>query len=103
TVPSWTSGGISPKQFWYSIGGCETGPIALHPDHPDIIYSGCYGGTIDRVDLETEQERNVLIYPQLQLGQAPRDLEYRFQWNSPIVVSPHDRNVVYHGSQFVHR
>jgi photosystem II stability/assembly factor-like uncharacterized protein len=103
TVPSWTGGGVSPEQFWYSVGGCESGPVALHPDHPNIIYSGCYGGTIDRVNVETGQERNVLIYPQLQLGQAPRDLKYRFQWNAPIVVSPHDPNVVYHGSQYVLR
>jgi len=103
TVPAWSGGGVSPEQFWHSVGGCETGPVAMHPDHPNIIYSGCYGGTIDRVNLETQQERNVLIYPQLQLGQAPRDLEYRFQWNAPIVVSPHDPEVVYHGSQYVHR
>jgi hypothetical protein len=30
-------------------------------------------------------------------------MKYRFQWVAPIAVSPHDPNVVYHGSQFVHR
>jgi hypothetical protein len=42
-------------------------------------------------------------YPQLQLGMPVRELKYRFQWNAPIVVSPHDPDVLYHASQYVHR
>ena len=103
SLPSWNSGGISPKQFWFSVGGCETGPIALDPDDPSVIYSGCYGGVINRYNRETEQMRNVMVYPQLQLGQAPRKLKERFQWVSPIAVSPHDPDVVYHASQRLHR
>jgi hypothetical protein len=34
---------------------------------------------------------------------APRDLRYRFQWNSPIVISPHGPDILYHASQFIHR
>ncbi len=103
SVPSWSEGGVSPKQHWFSIGGCETGPIALHPDRPEIIYAGCYGGTISRHDRTTNDTRNVMVYPQLQLGQAAGDLRERFQWVSPIEVSPHDPDVVYHASQRVHR
>jgi hypothetical protein len=36
-------------------------------------------------------------------GHAARDLPYRFQRVTPVEVSPHDPNVVYHGSQYVHR
>ena len=42
------------------------------------------------VNVETGEEREILAYPQLQLGAAPRDLKYRFQWNAPIRLSPHD-------------
>jgi photosystem II stability/assembly factor-like uncharacterized protein len=104
SVQAWSSNNtLHPKQFWMSVGGCETGPIALHPDYPNIVYAGCYGGVIDRFDREKDQIRNMVLYPQLQLAEAPRNLRYRFQWVSPIVVSPHDRNVVYHASQRVHR
>ncbi|HEX6316147.1 MAG TPA: hypothetical protein VFZ73_14855, partial [Gemmatimonadaceae bacterium] len=58
---------------------------------------------ISRFDTSTDERRTVIIYPQLQLGQAAKDLKYRFQWVSPILVSKHDRNVVYHASQHVHR
>ena len=36
-------------------------------------------------------------------GQAPRDLNYRFQWNAPIRLSPHDPDILYHTSQVVHQ
>ena len=100
---STTPGGISPKQHWFSVGGCETGPIALDPDEPSTIYSGCYSGTLDRWDRETGTAQNVRIYPELQIGQAPKELKYRFNWNAPIEMSPHDSRVIYHGSQHVHR
>jgi len=97
-LPAWGEGSIHPKSSWTAVGGCETGPVALHPDRPHLVYSGCYGGTLTRWNEETGQARNVMVYPQLQLGQAPRTLRERFQWNSPIVVSPHDPDVVYHAS-----
>ncbi len=97
-VPAWTEGSVHPKSNWASVGGCETGPVALHPDRPHLIYSGCYGGHVTRLNEKTGQSRNVLVYPQLQLGQKPSELEERFQWNSPIEVSPHNPDVVYHAS-----
>lgn len=104
SVPAWASNNtLHPKQLWYSVGGCETGPIALHPDYPEVIYAGCYGGAMDRYDLPQDQVQNIMAYPQLQLGEAAKNLKYRFQWVSPMAVSPHDRNEVYHGSQHVHR
>ncbi len=103
SLPSTRPGGIDPKQHWFSVGGCETGPIALDPDDPSVVYSGCYSGTLDRWEASTGGGRNVRIYPELQIGQAPSKLRYRFQWNSPIEMSPHDPSVIYHGSQFVHR
>jgi len=104
SVLSWySSNTLHPKQHWFSVGGCETGPVALNPDYPNTVFAGCYGGVIDRFDRDDDQIRNVVIYPQMQLGEAGKNLRYRFQWVAPIAVSPHDPNVVYHGSQHVHR
>ena len=41
-------------------------------------------------------ERKIVAWPQLAIGQAAKDLKYRFQWNAPIVISPHDPNMLYH-------
>lgn len=104
SVSAWTSANLlHPMQDWGFPGGCETGSIGLHPDHPEYTFGGCYSGVMDRVDHIREQRRNVNLYPQVQVGEAARNLKYRFQWVSPIVVSPHDPAVIYHGSQFVHR
>lgn len=104
SVPAWTSASsLDARSEWRYPAACETGPVALHPDHPEIVWGGCYGGAINRMDMRTDQRRNVVVYPQLQLGQAAGDLEERFQWVAPIVVSPDDPNVVYHASQRLHR
>ena len=93
-------GGVWPD--WYSVGGGESGHIAVDPRDPNIIYGGSYGGRITRLDHATGEVRQVLGYPQLQLGAAPRDLTYRFQWNAPINLSPHDPDILYHASQMIH-
>jgi len=103
SLPSQGIGGLTPSEHWRSAGGCESGHIAIDPRDPDVTYAGCYGGSISRVNYRTGAFRQILVYPQMQLGQAPKTLRYRFQWNAPIRLSPHDPDVLYHASQFVHR
>ncbi|PYY12784.1 MAG: hypothetical protein DMG61_15695 [Acidobacteria bacterium] len=40
-------------------------------------------------------------WPLNPMGHGDVDLKYRFQWTAPIVISPHDPNVIYHGAQVV--
>jgi photosystem II stability/assembly factor-like uncharacterized protein len=103
SIASRTSSSGITEHDWYPVGGGESGYVAVDPANRGIVYAGSYGGEITRYDHRTGQTRNILAYPQLQLGQAPRDLAYRFQWNAPIRLSPHDSKVLYHTSNFVHR
>lgn len=93
---------LRPQQEWGYAAGCETGPVALHPDHPDIIFGGCYGGEINRQDLRDDTRVSVTVYPEA-MALAPRDKINRWQWLAPIVVSPHDPATVYHASQYLYR
>ena len=93
---------LRPQEGWRYAAGCETGPIALDPDDPDVIWGGCYSGVINRMVVSKDTRRNVNLYPAA-TGVAPGELRDRFQWVSPIVVSPHDPETVYHASQYVHR
>ncbi|MEQ8330290.1 MAG: hypothetical protein RH859_07435 [Longimicrobiales bacterium] len=105
SVSSRVNGDLSPEQDWMSVGGAESGHISVHPD-PDsthIVWAGNYIGQIDRSNLRTGERRNMILYPQMGDGVAPRDARYRFQWNAPILISRHDPQVVYHTSQYVHR
>ena len=104
SVPAWLDANtLHPMNAWMNAGGCETGPVALHPDHPEVIYGGCYGGAINRYEPKKDARRDVITYPQQQVGQKASDLKYRFQWVAPILVSRHDPNTVYHASQVLHR
>jgi photosystem II stability/assembly factor-like uncharacterized protein len=104
SVPAWLdANALHPTAAWQYAGGCETGPIALHPDFPQVMYGGCYGGAINRYEPARDARRDVIAYPQQQVGQRASDVTYRFQWVAPILVSRHDRSVVYHASQVVHR
>lgn len=103
SIPSRIPAGLTPYESWRSVGGCEDGHIAVDPRDPNIVYAGCYGGEITRKNLATGQWRNILAYPQMEVGLAPRELRHRFNWNAPIRVSRHDPTVLYHCSQFVHR
>jgi photosystem II stability/assembly factor-like uncharacterized protein len=101
SIASRSTSSVISSNDWYPVGGCESGWIAPKPKDPDVVYAGCYGGSITRYDHRTRQEREIVAWPQLAIGQAPKDLKYRFQWNAPIVVSRHDPAVLWHASQIL--
>ncbi|MCB0636128.1 MAG: hypothetical protein KDC54_05900, partial [Lewinella sp.] len=85
-----------------NTGGCETGPAVPKPGNHHIVYSNCKGrfGVFDK---RTGTEQAYYVGAANMYGHNPADLRYRFQRVSPIHVSPHDPDVVYHCSQYVHR
>jgi photosystem II stability/assembly factor-like uncharacterized protein len=94
SIPSRARGSID-RTDWYTVGGCESGYIAPAPDG-SIVYSGCYGGHITRYDRKLDDGQEVTAWPLNPLGAGAADLKYRWQWTAPIVLSPHDPNVLYH-------
>ena len=104
-VPSLPATGIgvdAAVQTWTQGPGCETGPIMPKRDNPNIVYGSCKG-EFSRMNMKVGQEQEFWVHPQNRYGHAARDLKYRFQRVSPMELSPHDPNVIYYGSQFVHR
>jgi len=80
---------------WYDVGGGESGWIAPSPKDSEIVYAGSYGGLITRYDHHTGQLRDVSPYPNNPMGAGADVLKYRFQWNFPILFSPHDASTLY--------
>ena len=101
SLPSAATGTGISLQHWESHGGCETGPVTVHPRDPAIVVSGCFGGRLARYNRRTEQFRQIRPYPERQDGAPERELRYRIQWNAPVLFSRHDPDVLYHGSQYV--
>ena len=96
-----------PREAWQTVGGGESGFAT--PDMSDTNFvwssasgSGAVGGIVTRHDLRSGLTRAVEVWPDATLGHAAADVKYRFQWNFPLHVSPHDPKTVYVGSQHVH-
>ena len=87
---------------WRTGPGCETGPIMPHPSNPEIVYGSCKG-QYGVMNLKTGQEKSYWIGGQSLYGNPASDLIYRMQRVSPMATSPHDPEVLYYGSQYVHR
>lgn len=77
------------EQDWHDVGGGESGWIAPHPENSDIVFAGSYGGFLTRYDHRTKQQRNINVYPENPMGAGAEAMKYRFQWNFPILFSPH--------------
>jgi photosystem II stability/assembly factor-like uncharacterized protein len=104
TVPSFPPtawGPDDPIQLWIPAPGCESGQVRPIPSGK-IVYGDCKG-EFGRMNVETGQEQNYWINPQQRYGKLPQDMMYRFVRQSPIEIDAHNPNIVYHGSQFVHK
>ncbi|MDH5607943.1 MAG: glycosyl hydrolase, partial [Cyclobacteriaceae bacterium] len=88
---------------WYSVAGCESAYLAFDPDNPAVVYGGCYQGIIEQWVRGTMENKPLKEYPELSLGNVPADFRYRFNWNAPIITSPHDRKTIYHAGNVVFR
>ena len=88
--------GITDKD-WFDGPGCESAWVAFNdPSNPELLYGGCYQGIIDVKDTRTGEAKDIQEYPATNLGFKPRDMKYRFNWNAPLINSPHDAKVMYH-------
>lgn len=96
------AGGITVGH-WSGVGGCESGFAIPDTAANNEVWSGCYDGGLEYFDPATGQARNVRVWPEAAYGWRPADLRYRWHWTFPVVISPHDHNTVYVGSQHVHR
>jgi photosystem II stability/assembly factor-like uncharacterized protein len=93
-------GGIS-LGYWEGAGGCEDAFAVPDPADANIVWSGCDNGRIYRMDYRTATSRDVSPWPITSYGWAPANMKYRWDWITPMAISPHDHNRVYVGAQVV--
>ena len=93
----------------FIAGTGESGYIAVRPDDPEIVYVGAIGSSpgggnsLQRYDRRIDQIRLITTWPEAAGGYGASEHRYRFAWTYPIVVSPHDPNVLYAGGNQVFR
>ncbi|WP_425153703.1 WD40/YVTN/BNR-like repeat-containing protein [Candidatus Palauibacter sp.] len=80
---------------WYAPMGADGYAVQIDPRDPDILYLQTQQGNLYRYDRKSEEALDIQPQP------APGDPPERFNWDAPILVSPHDPDRIYHGSQRV--
>ncbi|MSO83833.1 MAG: sialidase [Acidobacteria bacterium] len=96
-----------PRAMWNAVGGGESGWATPDPTDSNVIWStasgsGMVGGIVVRYEQNRRQFRNVEVWPDQSNGPAA-GVRYRFVWDAPLHISPHDHNTIYVGSQHIHR
>jgi photosystem II stability/assembly factor-like uncharacterized protein len=86
--------GILPDD-WRMMSFGDAYWVVPHPSQEDLFLSESQGGNIVRTDMKTRQQIDVSPQPRRNDGGPVGVLEYRFNWNAPIVASPHDPMTVY--------
>ncbi len=101
--PSRTGGGRGGMGVgnWIGTGGCEDAYAVPDPVDSDVVWSGCDNGRVVRIDYKHGMARDVSAWPITSYGWAPGDMKYRWDWVTPIAISPQDHNRVYVGAQVV--
>ncbi|SDB36220.1 Sortilin, neurotensin receptor 3 [Flavobacteriaceae bacterium MAR_2010_188] len=86
--------GIRNSDFWVTLGA-DGYAAATEPGNPNIVYGEFQEGTLWRIDQATGE--TVFIQPQARAGEPFE----RFNWDAPILVSPHKPTRLYFASQRV--
>ena len=95
--------GVISERDWHPVGGGESGWIAPDPKNLNIVYAGSYGGLLTRYNYLTGQTRGVHVWPDNPMGAGAEAMKFRFQWNFPLLFSPHDPKVLYSGANQLFR
>lgn len=88
--------GIVNSDWIKTIGG-DGHDGAIDYEDPNVIYAESQQGYIRRYDRKTGEAIDIRPRP------AKGETDFRFNWDSPILISPHSHTRIYFGSNFLHR
>ena len=88
-------GGIANAQ-WENMYGGDGFWMFPDPSDPDYLYAEAQGGNVGRVNRHTHESRD--IQPRPNFGE-----KLRWNWNTPIHLSPNAKGTIYIGAQFLFR
>ena len=79
------------NEDWFRVGGGDGFYTQVDPNDPTTLYVESQNGNVSRLDLETSERKSIRPEPE---DESER---YRFDWNSPILISPHNSQTIYYG------
>ena len=82
---------------WKMILGGDGMQVQIDSRNANVVYTGFQFGNYYRLHIENGERK--YIQPKHELGETP----YRFNWQTPILLSPHNQDIIYLGSNKLHR
>lgn len=86
-VASFSDEGVIGPRDWFPAGGGESGFVVPDLKNPDIIYSDAEN-QYNRFDRRSKQSQNIGPDPTDNSGHPASELEHRFNWTAPLMLSP---------------
>ena len=96
SAPVSAPGGVA-NDHWKSLGVGDGFCTAADPEDPNIVYWESQGGILNRLHMDSQENKMIQPYPEKGMERN------RFNWNSPLVISPSDAKTIYFGSQYLYR
>jgi photosystem II stability/assembly factor-like uncharacterized protein len=109
SLPSSSRWGGIPLHMTDFIGSGETARAVPKPGDPNIVYSIATGATFGGAtmftinNIKTGQSETRPIWPEILFGVPASNFKYRFNWQAPFLVSPHDSKTIYMAGNVVFR
>jgi photosystem II stability/assembly factor-like uncharacterized protein len=91
---SWQRNGEYPYK---ELSGGDGMQVQIDKRNPNIVFTGSQYGSYSRIDREKNTDKS--ITPKNKKGDEP----FRFNWQTPILLSSHNQDILYFGSNFLHR
>jgi photosystem II stability/assembly factor-like uncharacterized protein len=102
-IASRSDSGVIGRENWFVAGGGECGFVVPDPRDWHIIYSNQAedAPSIIRYDKNKEEVQDISPFPLDNSGHGAANLAHRFQWAFPLMISPHNPDVLYTGAECV--
>ena len=88
---------MNGKYPWEMIMGGDGMEVQIDNRDSNTVYTGFQFGFYYRLELDSGKRKS--IKPVHELGESP----YRFNWQTPILLSPHNQDIVYFGTNHFHK
>ena len=101
-IASMDDEGAIVQRDWYDASNGEAGFVLADPRDANIVY-GTNENLINRFNKRTMQMQVISVWPVDASGHAAKDLEHRFNWTSPLAMSPFDADTLYYGMERLYK
>ncbi|MFQ5704870.1 MAG: hypothetical protein ACE5HT_12720, partial [Gemmatimonadales bacterium] len=91
---TWSNQGIRPRD-WYNIGGGDGFYSLIDPNDPTIVFAESQGGNLLRRNMKTKEA--IRMRPIGRPSEAEESPSFRWNWDTPVVMSAHDNATIYLG------